>query len=272
MEHPVPPRPQLAQAGKGSERRRRITVLGLRLSALDATQVAEHLLRVRRSPEEGMGLFVTPNIQHIALARADPEFAAAMQSAKIMVADGFPVYRFARARGLSLPGRVTGREIIEAMFARPEDLVGHRCFFVVDAEKTALAIKAWIAERFPELAVQTHVPSFGFEKDAGQCTALGEAIRDFDTSLLFLCVGAPKSELFAFHYRDLLPSCWALCVGQSVRMLIGLTLPPPPLMVKLNLEWLWRLALEPRRMTRRYVPAMIGFLLSALSDLRSSRK
>lgn len=272
MEHQIWSRPQAPQPYDGPERRERMPVLGLRLRDFDVAQTADHLLHVRRSAKEGVGLFITPNIQHVALARDNPEFAAAMQSAQILVADGFPVYRFAQARGLVLPGRVTGREVIEAMFANPEALAGHRGYFVVDSDETAQAIEAWTAEKFPDFAIKTHVPPFGFEKDVEQCMALGLSIRDFNASLLFLCIGAPKSEVFAHLYRNLLPPCWALCVGQSFRLLVGLTVPPPSLAVKLHLEWAWRLMLEPGRMARRYGPAMIGFLQAALGDLRWNHK
>jgi len=248
-----------------------MAVLGMRLRDFNVSQAAQHMLTTRRSDEEGMGLFVTPNIQHVALARRDADFAAAMKSAQIVVADGFPVYRFARARGLFLPGRITGREVVEEMFSRPEQLVGHRGYFVVDSQETASRIEAWAAEHVPGLAVCTHVPAFGFETDLAACTALVEAINGFDTSLLFLCVGAPKSEVFAWRYRAMLKPCWALCVGQSFRLLIGLNTPPPALVVRLNLEWLWRIAMEPGRMIRRYGPAMLGFLHSVAGDLRWNR-
>lgn len=42
-------------------------------------------------------------------------------------------------------------------------------------------------------------------------------------------------------------------------------------MVRLNLEWLWRIVLEPRRMLQRYGPSTIGFLRAAVADLRQSR-
>ena len=252
----------------GLERRRRKPVFGMRIGDLDVAQSAQRMLSVRRSVAEGVGLFATPNIQHVALANADPEFAAALRGAQIVVADGFPVYRFARLRGLDLPGRVTGREVVEAMFADPAALVGHRGFFVVDSADSAAAIAAWAAETLPGFACETHVPPFGFDCDLAYGIGLADAIRSFDASLLFLCIGAPKSELFVHRHRALLPPCWALCVGQSFRLILGQTTPPPALMVRLNLEWLWRIALEPKRMLRRYGPSAFGFLRAAVADLR----
>ncbi len=267
MEQTVVAKVPQKQAYQGPERRQRKPVLGIRFRDFDTEQAAQYMLTTRRTAEEGVGLFVTPNIQHIALARKDAEFDMAMKSAQILVADGFPVYRFARLRGLFLPGRVTGREVVEHMFADPALLAGHRGFFVVDSEETARGIEAWGAEKFPGFAIRTHVPPFGFERDVDLCLALVDEINSFGTSLLFLCLGAPKSEVFVYRHNEILGSFWALCVGQSFRLLIGTTTPPPQLAVRLNLEWLWRMCLEPRRMLRRYVPSAIGFLQSAMGDL-----
>ena len=63
----------------GPERRVRKPVLGIRFRDFDTEQAARYMLTTRREAEEGVGLFVTPNIQHIALARKDAEFDHAMK-------------------------------------------------------------------------------------------------------------------------------------------------------------------------------------------------
>lgn len=246
-------------------------VFGLAFDDLDIDQCARRMLTDRRTPAQGVGLFVTPNIQHIALARTDPDFAAAMREAQIVVADGFPVYRFARYRGVALPGRVTGREVVERMFADPAALAGHRGYFLLDSDDTARLIRDWLGQIAPDFVCETYVPPFGFDRDPARCAAIVDSIAAFAPTLFFLCVGAPKSELFVHHHRATLPPCWALCVGQSFRLLLGTTRPPPAALVSLNLEWLWRIILEPRRMIARYGPSGVGFLRAAIADLRRDR-
>jgi N-acetylglucosaminyldiphosphoundecaprenol N-acetyl-beta-D-mannosaminyltransferase len=99
VEHQIWPEPAPPEPYTGPDRRKRMPVLGMRLRDFDVAQAADYMLSTQRTQQEGVGLFVTPNIQHIALARDDVEFATAMKSAQIIVADGFPVYRFAKARG-----------------------------------------------------------------------------------------------------------------------------------------------------------------------------
>ncbi|MES3152080.1 WecB/TagA/CpsF family glycosyltransferase [Sphingomonas faeni] len=255
----------------GVERRRRTPLLSMRLRDFTVDECVDYMLTTPRSARDGVGLFVTPNIQHVAAMRSDPEFAAAMQGAQIIVCDGFPVFRYAQMRGQSLPGRVTGRDVVARMMADMSRLEGHRVFLIVDTQETATAIRDWLAALAPTLAVETLVPPFGFGNDPAYCADLVGRIGAFGTTLLFLCVGAPQSEVFVHRYRALLTPCWALCVGQSFKIVLGITAMPPALMVKLNLEWLWRIMLEPKRMIARYGPSSVGFLASVLTDLRRRR-
>ncbi len=243
-------------------------LFGMQLSALDAEACAA-LMSTRRDADTGVGLFVTPNIQHVAGMRTDPEFAAAMAGAEIIVCDGFPVYRYARLRGHVVPGRVTGREVIERMIAHSNRLAGHRLFFVLDSQVTAHAVSAWASADVPSAEIEIVVPPFGFDADPIACAALATRIAGFGTTILFMGIGAPRSELFVHRQRARLPCCWALCVGQSFKVALGMTTPPPALMVRLNLEWAWRILLEPRRMLARYGPSGIGFLQAIAGDLRN---
>lgn len=241
-------------------------VFGLAFDTCTIDEAAQRMLTQRRTAADGVGLFATPNIQHIALARHDERLAEAMAGAQMVVADGFPVYRFVRARGVALPGRVTGREVVERMVANPAALAGHRIYCVVDGEETAGLIRDWAAT-VPDLACTTRVPPFGFSDDAAYADGLADDIRGFGTTLLFMCIGAPTSEVFVHRHRAQLPPCWALCVGQSFRLILGATAAPPALMVRLNLEWLWRIALEPKRMLRRYGPSAAGFIVAAAKEI-----
>ena len=180
--------------------------------------------------------------------------------------DGFPVHYFAKLRGAPSPGRVTGCDIAMDIMGRESFPAQHRFFFVVDNEAAAAAIRLWAEER--GIASQTAVPDFGFETDTARSNALVEAIRTHRTTILFMGLCAPKSEVFVDAHRARLPACWALCVGQAVKMALGLTPTPPGLVKALNLEWAWRVILEPRRMIGRYVISTGGFLAAVARDLR----
>ncbi|MEO0034206.1 MAG: hypothetical protein RLZZ501_229 [Pseudomonadota bacterium] len=246
-------------------------IFGLTVCPLTAAEVAARLLTAPRAPTAGVGLVVTPNIQHIALLRRDPALRAACAEAEIILCDGFPVYYYARLRGCAVPGRVTGREVVAELFAAPERLAGQRLFCVVDGAATAAVLAAWAERHGMAASVAAVIPPFGFERDAGYGRGLADAIGAHGTTLLLMAVGAPRSEVFVATHRALLPPCWALCIGQSIKIALGLTPLPPRWVQRLNLEWLWRVGLEPGRMGRRYLGSVAGFAAAILADLRRGR-
>lgn len=243
-------------------------IFGIVPSALDARQAAEMVLHRRRTAAQGVGIVVTPNIQHIALMRHDAELAAAVRSAEVRLCDGFPVYRYAQARGHALPGRAAGREVVARIMADPAELAGHRLFVLVDGDAVAAALRDWAARHDLADRVRAVVAPPAFLSDAAAQAEVVADMTAFGTTIALLCLGAPTSELFLHRHRAQLPPAWALCIGQSVKIVLGLVPTPPPIAARLNLEWAWRILLEPRRMIRRYVPAAIGFALAVGEDLR----
>jgi len=245
-------------------------IFGLEISPLTAPQIAA-LVVERPSPGPDLGLIVTPNIQHVSLLDGNAAFRAAYDRAAVIVCDGFPVHYYAKLRGCPSPGRVTGCDIAIGIMERRSFPERHRFFFVVDNEAAAEAVGRWAAERGIADQVATTVPEFGFDQDTARSQALVDAIRAHGTTILFMGLGAPKSEIFVDTHRGQLPRCWALCVGQAVKMALGLTPTPPKIIKALNLEWLWRVILEPRRMIIRYVGSAIGFAGAVTRDLSASK-
>ena len=234
---------------------------GLKLSTESARDIVA--TAVRQAPADGVALVVTPNIDHIATIRRSPALAQAYRKAARIVCDGWPVQLYARFCGVQV-ARVTGCEITSELMRLAPYPFTQRLFFVVDSAATVLAVEAWAARNGVEGSVT--VPPFGFERDAAYCVRLAEAIREHRTTLLVMAVGAPRSEVFVDSYRELLPPCWAFCVGQAVKIELGLVRRASSGWQSVGLEWLWRLLQEPSRLTRRYVTASIGFGCAVIED------
>ncbi|MDQ2802553.1 MAG: WecB/TagA/CpsF family glycosyltransferase [Pseudomonadota bacterium] len=243
---------------------------GLQLSTASGEAVAAAALEHPRAPEDGVALVVTPNIDHVARLRHTPELATAYRHAELIVCDGWPVRFYARLRGLDVQP-VTGCELAARLMRPGGYAPWQRLFFVVDSPRTEAALRAWAATKGIAERTASFVPPFGFEHDEALCRSLAEAVRAHGTTLLIMAVGAPRSEIFVDRLHDALPSCWAFCVGQAVKIEVGLVRRAPPGIQAIGLEWLWRVAQEPRRLARRYVVSSVGFALAVLEDLRSPR-
>ncbi len=243
---------------------------GLRLSLDTAREIAS--TAVRQTPEDEVALVVTPNIDHIATIRRSPSLARAYNNAARIVCDGWPVQVYARWCGLNVR-RVTGCELTSELMRLAPDVQSQRLFFVVDTAATEHAVRDWATRNAVTCEVQ--VPPFGFDKDVGYCTRLAAAVREHRTTVLFMAVGAPRSEIFVDTYRAILPPCWAFCVGQAVKIELGLVQRASWLWQTIGMEWLWRMFQEPSRLGKRYMSASIGFSFAVVADqisaLRESR-
>jgi N-acetylglucosaminyldiphosphoundecaprenol N-acetyl-beta-D-mannosaminyltransferase len=241
---------------------------GLSLSTDSAGEIAGAAVRERLC--QGVALVVTPNIDHIATIRRSPALARAYRNAARIVCDGWPVQVYARWCGLPI-ARVTGCEITAELMRMAPYPPWQRLFFVVDSQETEHGVRQWAARN--EVMCEVTVPPFGFDRDAGYCGRLAETIRQYGTTVLVMAVGAPRSEVFVDTHRAVLPPCWALCVGQAVKIELGLVRRASSRWQSVGMEWLWRMLQEPSRLTKRYVTASIGFSFAIIEDqLRNLRE
>ena len=234
---------------------------GVRLSPLDAPQV---IGRVMGETASALRLIVTPNIDHVRLLRQNT-FAAAYAGAEIVCPDGFPVLLYARLRGLALARRVTGCALF-AHLTEHELLPAKRVVIVTESASSEDAVRRWSRARgLGKLRVLT-APD-GLARNPAAQAALAHAISAEAPDILVMTLGAPVSEVFVHAHRHILPPCWALCVGQAVRVHLGLTQRASPLWQRLGLEWLWRLQQEPRRLLGRYVSDLAWFPVAVVRDV-----
>jgi exopolysaccharide biosynthesis WecB/TagA/CpsF family protein len=240
-------------------------VFGLEMASLDADVCASHILT---TPADGsVKLVVTPNINHIRHMRRS-EFFTACQSASLVCADGLPVALYARLVGLRIKGRVTGCDVFHRLTASPA-VKSQRLFFVVESERTSAAAKLWAQSQ--GMLTQTGIAVAA--KDLA-CNPVGQhllldAIDRHKPTILVMTLGAPVSEVFIHRNRANLPGCWALCVGQALRVELGLAVRAPRSWQVCGLEWAWRAVREPRRLAVRYVFDALYFPVAVVRDLLS---
>jgi len=257
-------------------------VFGLRFARLDSAAIVQRILRgtaidapaasgrySQSAADAGANLLVTPNIEHIRLLR-DSAFRRACEAATLVCADGFPVAIFAWARGGGAPRRVTGCDILHALLARPETRHRRLCF-VLESRRTLEAARLWRMICAPEAPWQFLVAPPALRDDAQAASALAARIGGFAPDILIMTLGAPVSEVFAHAHRATLGAGWTLCVGQAFRVVLGLAPRAPAVLRWAGLEWLWRVAHEPRRLGRRYALAAWYFPVAVVRDLVGRR-
>jgi N-acetylglucosaminyldiphosphoundecaprenol N-acetyl-beta-D-mannosaminyltransferase len=243
--------------------RRTPRIFSIAVSTLDAPSCVGRILGPRQN--DGVHLLVTPNLNHVRLLR-QRDFAEAYARAALVCVDGFPILLYAWCRGIRLAGRVTGCDIVHQL-ARSPGLETQRLFLVVESEATASAARAWAHAHHMSSRTAVAVAVQGLSGDRLAQQVLADAVAAHGTTILVMTLGAPVSEIFVYRNQDRLPGCWALCVGQGLRVELGLVARAPRPWRAVGLEWAWRLMQEPRRLGLRYVLDALWFPAAVLGDL-----
>ncbi|MEM6679509.1 MAG: WecB/TagA/CpsF family glycosyltransferase [Pseudomonadota bacterium] len=213
----------------------------------------EHLLTLvadRLTAGRGFAL-ATVNLDHIVKLRADPSFRAAYAAHDLVVADGNPVvWLMALARrpvalvpGADLVGPLTA---LAAQHRAPIALVGA-------TEETLARAAARLTAENPGLTIALrHAPARGFDPEGAEADAIIARLARSEARLVFLALGAPRQERFAARARARLPRVGFASIGAGLDFIAETQTRAPALLRGIALEWAWRLAKEPGRLTQRY--------------------
>lgn len=179
--------------------------------------------------------------------------------------DGAPLVVRARIlTGVSAP-RLAGSDLIEPLLDRAE-LIGLRVGFLGGSIENQALLREMLETKRPQLCVAGWwAPSRDVLADPVQSRSLAEEINLAHVDMLVVGLGKPRQEVWIASYGNETGAGVLLAFGAVVDFLAGRVRRAPHWMSASGLEWLWRLALEPRRLGRRYLlqgPAALRVLLS----------
>jgi N-acetylglucosaminyldiphosphoundecaprenol N-acetyl-beta-D-mannosaminyltransferase len=210
---------------------------------------------------------VTPNAQHVVMLEDDPQFREVYEHAALVLPDGASLLGAARILGTKFRERITGIDLFQGLCERAAQK-GLRVFLLGGCPGAAdLAVKKLWA-RYPNLIVAgTCCPPWGFENDQQQLATVARMIRQAKPHVLFVGLGAPKQENWIYEHGLNLSVPVCMGIGGSFEMVGGITPRAPLWLQRLGLEWLFRLAVEPRRMWKRYLIGNVQFMAVVLRQL-----
>jgi N-acetylglucosaminyldiphosphoundecaprenol N-acetyl-beta-D-mannosaminyltransferase len=235
---------------------------------LDALTEREVVHTVREGWAAGQGGSVIPvNVDVARTVKHQPDLAGLLTAGSLVVADGMPLLWAARAGGQALPERVTGSSLLFSLSAAAA-ADGRSVFLLGGAEGVPEKAAEALSARFPELRVAgTESPPFGFDQSREGVQQAIANITAAAPDLVFVGLGFPRQEKLIEQLQQERPSAWYLACGGGIPMAAGITRRASPLVQRLGLEWAHRLAIEPRRLARRYLhddlPFAIGLLARA---------
>jgi N-acetylglucosaminyldiphosphoundecaprenol N-acetyl-beta-D-mannosaminyltransferase len=238
-----------SSSGRGNVGLQHREILGMRVDATTYRDAVERILCwAYLDGSRAVGVATVNNVME---SHDDPSFRDVMNECDLVTSDGVPLVWALRLLGVGDATRVYGPELTPRILARAERDAVPVGFYggspeVIDALRD-VAVKRW-----PDLRITyAYSPPFRELREDEDDEIVGSILAS-GARLLFVGLGCPKQERWMQAHRDRLPIV-QLGVGAAFDFLAGTKRQAPVIMQRAGLEWLFRLATEPRRLWKRYL-------------------
>ena len=220
----------------------KIDILGV---AIDNVVTEEAVsLGVALMDKPGFHYVVTPNPEFILAAKKDAQFSSVLGGADLFLPDGIGVIYASKILGRPLKGRATGVDFAQGLMASMA-LSGKKLFL--------LGAKPGVAEQAAQNLRASHPGLIICGTNDGYFNEDGPVVEKIKTSgadVVFVCLGAPKQELWMKKNGAATGASLAVGLGGCLDVFAGNVQRAPVAMQKAGLEWLYRLYKEPQRIGR----------------------
>jgi N-acetylglucosaminyldiphosphoundecaprenol N-acetyl-beta-D-mannosaminyltransferase len=246
----------------------KFNVLGVGLSAMNLAIATEAIADALERREKGY-ICVT-GVHGVTEAQGDPGFRSILNRAFLNTTDGMPLVWLGRHYVGSFVDRVYGPDLMLEVFGAPA-LQERTHFFYGGAPGVAEALRERLEKRFPGTrVVGTYGPPFR-PLNTGEEADLAAQVAALKPDLFWVGLSTPKQEKFMAEYLPRLDTTLMIGVGAAFDFHSGRVVQAPRWMQRSGLEWLFRLASEPRRLWKRYLvnnPLFVARLALQLTGLR----
>jgi N-acetylglucosaminyldiphosphoundecaprenol N-acetyl-beta-D-mannosaminyltransferase len=240
-------------------------VIGVPLAMTDYEQAMDVMDGMIARGERGYVCAVA--VHAVTVAQHDPEMLAALRGSALTVPDGMPLVWAARVLGEKLDQRVYGPELMRRYCLRSAER-GHRTWLYGGRDQGSLAQLALnLRHASPELRiVGGYSPPFRELTEAEEDDVARQINAD-RPDVLWVGTGVPRQEKFMARMREKLDVPVICAVGAAFDFHAGRISQAPPWMQDRGLEWIYRIAQEPRRLLPRYLYYNPAFLLAFARQL-----
>ena len=242
-------------------------ILGVRVDATSYRRATDQILDW--AAQRLSRLVCCASVNNIMAARDSSEFNEVMASADLVTSDGMPLVWLLRGLGIPDAERVYGPDLMPSVLeaaAKSGVPVG---LYGGSAEVLGQLVER-LPARFPLLNI-TYKESPPFRIPTSQeDERTTQAIADAGVRILFVGLSTPKQERWMYSHRGRVDAVM-LGVGAAFDFLAGAKPQAPRWMQQNGLEWLFRLATEPRRLWKRYLGQNPRFAVLALAQVFRER-
>ena len=245
----------------------RVNILGV---TVDSVNLAQTVASIEN-------LITDRSLAYVCLAPAhsimecwrDSKLRNIFNKGALVTPDGMSVVWILRMQGRKHVGRVYGPDLMQVMFERAGD-TGHLHFLVGGTEAALSRLNDRFSSDYPgSRIVGSLAPPFRTLADH-EDQAIVEQINKANPDVVWVGLGSPKQERWMAQHRDRLKAPVLIGVGAAFDFLSGMKPQAPRWIQRSGLEWLFRLATEPRRLWPRYrqYPLFVVLVLAQMLGLR----
>lgn len=247
---------------------KKATAFGLGIST---GSFAEHVAAILALGREHRSAYVCCVNVHMCMeAQADAMFRKVVNGADLATADGMPIVKSVNKFNHLAQERVAGNDLMPAVLAEAER-EGLSVFLHGGEQHVLERITARMAIDHPRLKVAGMFSPPFRQATAAEREEEAARIRQSGAHIVLVSLGCPKQERWMAEMKGRVPAVM-LGVGGAFLLYAGMDTRAPLWMRKASLEWLYRLALEPRRLWKRYLVTNTSFILLYVRELIRHRK
>lgn len=218
-------------------------VLGFAVSVRDMAETLAELEQMLQSSEPN--IVVTADSSGLVIAQSDEVLAGIYRNAELATADSNGVVWALRRQGHSAT-RVSGVDLVGEL-CRLSAEKGYRIFLLGSAPGVADLAAERLRLMYPGCnIVGTRHGYFPADDD----DVVAQEIAPFEPDILFVAMGIPRQEIFISKTKDVIGAKVAMGVGGSFDVFSGRVKRAPKIVQALKLEWLWRVVLNPRKLSK----------------------
>jgi len=248
---------------------------GVKISNICYSNVKNIILKIINDKQRGY--ICLTDVSNLIAATKNEQQRAAVNDSLLSLADGTPLVWYAWMAGCQEIERISGASLMQRLLT---DMDRCKHYLLGDTEHTITKVIAAARKLNHNVNISGHSPPFK-EFDAEDNRQIIEKIRQANPDIIWVSFGGMKQEKWMRECIGSLDRGVMIGVGAAFRFLIGEIYTPPPILQKMGLQWLFRLADEFRRSPRicmkkvherEILKSKINFLIDLPHEVRKCRR